>query len=402
MQEKQFVPTASIKIIGVGGSGTNSVNNMIQSNLQGAEFYVANTDKQALENSLTENRIHLGNEGDNKDSARGLGAGADPKIGEAAAQNSLAEIKAVVKGSDMVIITAGMGGGTGTGAAPIVAEAAKSAGALVVAIVTTPFMFEGNKRKNNALEGIDKLKSKVDSIITISNDKLLEQFGDVPLNDSFVYADTILKQTVKTLTDIIGVPARINLDFADVKTVMANKGNAIVGIGRATGKDRAASAAVHAISSPIIENSIKGASDAIINISGSNVTLKEINTAVAVITEATGKDTNIIFGTKINDSNDDEMYVSVIATGIDTSRKITSVEQKTEVIELVKTLEIEYEKESTKEFLLDDPLPASEKLSLTSKILQTTHFDLGTKTNETTLNKAKKSKLPNWFSKKDN
>ncbi|WP_371246101.1 cell division protein FtsZ [Mycoplasmopsis agassizii] len=392
--------TAIIKVVGVGGSGTNSINNMINSDLSGAEFIVANTDKQALDASPALVKLHLGADNENSTSARGLGAGANPQVGEEAAQSSIAEIKQALKGADMIIITAGMGGGTGTGAAPVFAEIAKSLGILVVAIVTTPFIFEGNKRKNNALEGIAKLSQKVDSIITISNEKLLEQYGDVPMNDSFVFADTILKLTVKTLTDIISAPAHINLDFADVKTVMSNKGNAIIGMGRAVGEDRATKAAIHAISSPIIETSIKGATDAIVNISGANITLKEINTAVSVITQAVGEDCNIIFGTSMDNNAGDDIYVSVIATGIKSNQVLSTMEKSEEIKELIKTMEIDLENKNTKEFLFDEPLPLTEKLSLTSKFVNNISLTSETKT-KTVQEDGHKSKLPSWFSKKN-
>lgn len=392
----QFEPVVNIKVIGIGGSGTNSVNNMINSALKGVTFIVANTDKQALETSLTENRILLGAENTNSTSARGLGAGANPQTGFEAAQVSVDEIKANIKNTDMVILTAGMGGGTGTGAAPVFAEIAKAQGALVVAIVTSPFMFEGNKRRKNAEEGIQKLTQHVDSIITISNDKLLEQYGDVPMTDSFVFADTILKQTVKTLTDIIATPAHINLDFADVKTVMSNKGNAVIGIGRSVGADRATKAAIHAISSPIIETSIKGATDAIINISGGKITLKEINTAVSVITQAVGNDCNIIFGTTIDANANDEMYVSIIATGINSTDFQDTVTKKDEIKEIIKTLEIDFEVSDTREYLFNEPLPKTEKLTLSS--LQVNAYNTQTKIiNNTT----KKMRMPDWFSKKN-
>lgn len=390
MNQSNFEPIVNIKVVGVGGSGTNSVNNMIESHLVGVNFVVANTDKQALENSKAETKIHLGSGENNSTSARGLGAGANPQVGFEAATGSLAEIRAELKNSDMVIITAGMGGGTGTGAAPVFAEVARSQGALVVAIVTSPFTFEGNKRSVNAKDGIKKLSENVDSIITISNDKLLEQYGDVPMSDSFVYADTILKQTVKTLTDIIATPAHINLDFADVKTVMSNKGEAIVGIGRAVGTDRATKAAIHAISSPIIETSIQGATDAIINISGSKITLKEINTAVSVITQAVGNDCNIIFGTTMNDNSRNEMYVSVIATGIDKKQPVqTEVKKIEEIKEIIQTMEVELESNDTREFLFNEPLPKSEKLSISA--LDVNAYNTQTKTVHNT---SKRIKLP--------
>lgn len=398
MDEQKFKPVVNIKVVGIGGSGTNSVNNMIKSNLQGVNFLVANTDKQALETSIVPTKIHLGADEDNSTSAKGQGAGANPQVGFDAAQASLAEIRASLKNSDMVIITAGMGGGTGTGAAPVFAEVAKAQGALVVAIVTSPFNFEGKKRRENAIEGVKKLSQKVDSIITISNEKLLEQYGDVPMDDSFVFADTILKQAVKTLTDIITIPAHINLDFADVRTVMTDKGSAIIGIGRAVGTDRATKAAIHAISSPIIETSIQGATDAIINISGDKITLKEVNNAVSVITQAVGNDCNIIFGTTMDSNAKDEMYVSVIATGIDKQKTVQDPIQKTqEIKELIKTMEVELESNNTREFLFNEPLPKSEKLSLSAL-----HVNSYTTQTKTMTNSHKGIKMPGWFSRKKN
>lgn len=304
---------ANIKIIGVGGGGNNSVESMIKSNIKGVDFVIANTDSQVLKKFDQSITIHLGNINDRK----GLGAGAKPEIGREAAVESESQIKEKLKGADMVIVAAGMGGGTGTGAAPIVAKAAKSMGALTIGIVTTPFKFEGAKRMQNALEGVDSLRKEVDSLIIISNEKLRLQYGSIPLKDSFIYADTVLKQTVKTLTDIISVPALINLDFADVTTVMKDKGNAIVGIGRGNGKERAKKAALNAISSPILEVSVKGAKDMIINITGGDdFSLDEANEIVDLIQETIGSDVNIIFGVSIDETMEKEVSVSIIATGL--------------------------------------------------------------------------------------
>lgn len=359
---ENFVPTANIKVIGVGGGGNNSVETMIQAGIQGVEFIVANTDIQALQRSSAPNFIHLG---ENK---RGLGAGANPEVGKKAAEESIVEIKEKLKGADMVIITSGMGGGTGTGASPIIAKIARELGALTISIVTTPFEFEGNLRNKNAQEGIKNLRAVSDSIITISNNKLLEQYGDAPMKDSFLFADTILKHTVKTITDIIAIPAHINLDFADVKTVMKDKGDALIGIGRASGKDRAVKAAIHAISSPIIETSIQGASHTIINITGSaNLTLTEVHSAVNVIKNAVGPEMNTIFGATINESIGDEIYVSVIATGLSSSKKFNSEQEiKDEVSSMLKTMEIDLQASETKTILINDPLPKDEKMVLTS------------------------------------
>lgn len=305
---------AKITIIGVGGGGNNSVDSMIQAKIDGVKFLMANTDLQVLNKYPSEVTIHLG------DSAggRGLGAGANPEVGKAAALQSIEEIRSKLEGSDMVIVTAGMGGGTGTGAAPIVAQVAKDMGILTIGIVTTPFTFEGPKRSGNASEGLNEMKRAVDSLIVISNNKLLEQFGNIPLTDSFKYADAILKQTVKTMTDIISVPALINLDFADVTTVMQDKGNAIIGIGKASGKDKAVKAATAAINSPILETSIIGAKDMIVNITGGgkDFTLTEANLVVDAIKTAVGGQPNIIFGVSVDSEKENDLYVSIIATGL--------------------------------------------------------------------------------------
>ena len=316
----EYTPIAKIKVIGVGGGGNNTVHSMIEEGIEGVDFIVANTDAQVLNNSIAPTIIQLG-----KNSVKGLGAGADPQEGENAAIESEKEIEEILKGADMVIIAAGMGGGTGTGAAPIIAQIARKLGALTVGVVTTPFIFEGTKRNKNAKEGLENLKKHVDSLILVSNDKLLKQFGGISLKDSFMYADKILKQTVRTITDLIAVPALINLDFADVKTVMKDKGSALIGIGRATGEDRASKAAIHAISSPILEASIDGASNAIINISGGDITLEEASRVVEKIQESAGNELNIIFGVSIIEELDKEIQVSVIATGL--NEKKTSNEE---------------------------------------------------------------------------
>ncbi|MCP4392821.1 MAG: cell division protein FtsZ, partial [Alphaproteobacteria bacterium] len=301
---------ATIKVVGVGGGGNNTVHSMIKEGIQGVEFIVANTDEQVLNASIAQTILPLGN------NERGLGAGANPEEGRKAALQSKDIIKETLKGADMVIVAAGMGGGTGTGAAPVIAEIAKELGALTVGIVTSPFSFEGTKRTKNAEYGLDGMRTATDSLIVISNNKLLEQYGGISLKDSFLYADKVLKQTVRTITDLIAIPALINLDFADVCTVMKDRGSALIGIGKeSAGDDKAVKAAIHAISSPILEASIKGATDAIINVSGGNITLDDANQAVATIQQAAGEDLNIIFGVSVNENLGDEIYVSVIATG---------------------------------------------------------------------------------------
>ncbi|AGM26264.1 cell division protein FtsZ [Spiroplasma syrphidicola EA-1] len=308
-----YEQVASIKVIGVGGAGNNAVNRMIEAGVQGVEFIVANTDAQIISVSKSKNKIVLG-----KETSKGLGAGANPDVGRQAAIESTDEIREALKDADMVFVAAGMGGGTGTGAAPIIAKIAKEAGALTVGIITTPFSFEGRARNSYAIQGTEELRKYVDSLIIISNDRLLEVIGGVPLKDSFKEADNILRQGVQTITDLIAVPSLINLDFADIKTVMRNKGNALFGIGIGSGKDKAIEAANKAIISPLLEASIRGAKDAIINVTGGNtLTLNDANDAVDIVKQAIGGEVNIIFGTAVNEHLDDEMIVTVIATGFD-------------------------------------------------------------------------------------
>ncbi|WP_425382587.1 cell division protein FtsZ [Spiroplasma endosymbiont of Melieria omissa] len=310
----QFKPIASIRVIGIGGAGNNAVNRMIEAEVQGVDFYVANTDAQVVNASPAENKIILG-----KELSKGLGAGANPEIGKQAAIESEAEIKRALDGADMVFIAAGMGGGTGTGAASIVARIAKEWGALTIAIVTKPFKFEGRNRNAHAVVGIENLKKQVDAIIIISNDKLLQVIGNIPLKDSFKEADNILRQGVQTITDLIAVPALINLDFADVRTIIENKGNALFGIGMSKGEHKAKQAATKAISSPLLDDvTIKGAKNAIVNVTGgTTMTLTDANIAVDLVRDAAGNDVNIIFGVAVNENLNDEMIVTVIATGFD-------------------------------------------------------------------------------------
>jgi len=299
---------AKIKIIGVGGGGNNAVNRMIRDGVSGLEFYVANTDKQVLENSPVPNKIVLG-----EDTTRGLGAGSNPEIGESAAIESEDEIRAAIGNSDLVFVAAGMGGGTGTGAAPIIAKIAKEQGSLVIGIVTTPFNFEGRDRQIKAKAGLEALYHQVDSIIIVSNDRLLLELGSVPIKDSFKYADAVLKQGVRTITDLIATPALINLDFADVRTILKDKGPALIGIGNAKGKDKAIRAAIEAINSPILEASIRGAKNAIVNVTGGNdVSINDANNVVQAIREASGQDINIIFGIMINEKLGDEMLYQLL------------------------------------------------------------------------------------------
>jgi cell division protein FtsZ len=305
---------ASIKVIGVGGGGNNAVNRMIGAGLQGVEFITVNTDAQALIGSEANYRIQIGEK-----LTKGLGAGANPDIGEKAAQESRDDIIKVLKGSDMVFITAGMGGGTGTGAAPIVAECAREVGALTVGVVTKPFSFEGRKRQLQAERGIAKLKEKVDTLITIPNDRLLQVVDKrTPIMDAFKIVDDVLRQGVQGISDLIAVPALINLDFADVKTIMSDAGSALMGIGFGTGDNRAVVAVEAAVKSPLLEMSIDGAKGVLLNFTGGpNTTLFEVNEAADIIAKAADPEATIIFGATIDESFEDQVRVTVIATGFD-------------------------------------------------------------------------------------
>ena len=308
-----FESYAKIVVIGVGGAGSNAVNQMLEEKIANIEYWVFNTDAQALATSKAENRLVLG-----RQTTRGLGAGGDPQVGREAALDSVDDIKRVIEGANMVFIAAGMGGGTGTGAAPVVAKLAKDAGALTVAIVTRPFTFEGNSRKVKAVEGITELKSAVDSIIIVSNDKLMFMNGSRPISEAFNESDKVLAQSVKTITDLILLPGLINLDFADVRSTLKDKGVALIGFGMGSGEHKAEEASSSAIASPLLEASVKGAHSAIINITGGkSVTLDEAQEAVNYITEAAGNNVNIIFGVQQNPELNDQMLISVIATEFD-------------------------------------------------------------------------------------
>lgn len=312
--ENTEVPSAKIKVIGVGGGGGNAVNRMIDEGVQGVEFIVANTDTQALSAAKSETKIQLGPK-----LTRGLGAGSNPEIGQKAAAESEEVLADALKGSDMVFVTAGMGGGTGTGAAPIVAKIAKDSGALTVGVVTRPFTFEGPKRGRNAAEGIANLKASVDTLVIISNNRLLETVDKkTPLLEAFRDADNVLRQGVQGISDLITSPGYVNLDFADVKTVMENQGSALMGIGSATGENRTVEATKAAISSPLLEVSIDGAKQVLLNITGGpDLSLFEAQDASSIVSDAATSDVNIIFGTSINENLGDEVVVTVIATGID-------------------------------------------------------------------------------------
>lgn len=306
--------TATIKVVGVGGAGNNAVNRMIEAGIKNVEFIALNTDKQALNTSKAGTKMQIGEK-----LTRGLGAGANPDIGAQAAEESKAEIAEVLKGADMVFVTAGMGGGTGTGAAPIVAETAKSLGILTIGVVTKPFTFEGKKRLAQAERGIVSLKGKVDTLVVIPNDKLLQVIDrKTSIIEAFRMADDVLRQGVQGISDLIAVPGLINLDFADVKTIMLNQGMAHMGIGTGSGENRAEDAAKQAIQSPLLETSIEGARGVIINITGgSDVGLLEANTAAELIQRSADPEANIIFGTVTDDSMGDEIQITVIATGFE-------------------------------------------------------------------------------------
>ena len=305
---------AKIKVVGIGGAGNNAVNRMIESGVQGVEFIVANTDLQVLNNSKAEIKIQIGQE-----LTEGLGAGANPEIGKQAALESKEELEEALAGADMVFITCGMGGGTGTGASPVIAEIAQKQGALTVGIVTKPFYFEGKKRMEFALSGIEELKQNVDTLIVIPNDRLREIIDkSTPMLEAFKEVDNVLRRGVQSISDLIAVAGLVNLDFADVKAVMENRGNALIGIGIGSGEDRAIEAAKQAVSSPLLEASVTGATDAIINITGGNsLTLFEAEQAAEVVRAAANTDINTIFGAVINENLTEEVIVTVIATGFE-------------------------------------------------------------------------------------
>lgn len=306
--------SAVIKVIGVGGAGGNAVNRMIDEGVQGVSFIAANTDVQALNSNKAENKIQLGPK-----LTRGLGAGSHPEVGQKAAEESQQTIEEALKGADMIFITAGMGGGTGTGAAPVIAKIARETGALTVGVVTRPFTFEGPKRSKDAAEGISQLKQYVDTLVIIANNRLLEMVDKkTPMMDAFKEADNVLRQGVQGISDLITSTDYVNLDFADVKTVMENQGSALMGIGRASGENRTVEATKMAISSPLLEVSIDGAKQVLLNITGGpDLTLFEAQDASDIVSKIAGDDVNIIFGTSINANMGDEVVVTVIATGID-------------------------------------------------------------------------------------
>ena len=313
MEDTMFkAGAANIKVIGVGGGGGNALNRMIEDGLKGVEFIAVNTDQQALEESKAQTKIQIGEK-----LTRGLGAGANPEIGECSAEESKAEIAEALKGADMVFITSGMGGGTGTGATPVIADISKGMGILTVAVVTKPFPFEGKRRMTQAEKGIEELKQNVDTIITIPNEKLLQVVEkDTTIEEAFLKTDNILRQGVQGISDLITVPGLVNLDFADVKTIMLDTGVAHMGIGRARGENRAGEAARQAIHSPLLETSIEGAGGVLINVTGGkDLGLLEINEAAELVQKSVDPEANIIFGAVIDENLQDEIVITVIATG---------------------------------------------------------------------------------------
>jgi cell division protein FtsZ len=321
---------ANIKVMGVGGGGSNAINRMVASGVKGVEFFTINTDFQALNVSLADHKIQIGAK-----LTKGLGGGAIPMVGEQAAKESKEDIEAALEGADMVFVTAGMGGGTGTGAAPVVAKIAKELGALTIGVVTKPFKFEGPVRARQAEEGLRKLREQVDALIVIPNDKLLQVVEKMTsMLDAFKIADDVLRQGVQGIADLITIPGLINLDFADVRTIMMNSGSAMMGMGRASGEDRAVVAAKQAISSPLLEETIHGATGVILNITGSdNLSLHEVHTAAEVIYGAVDPEANILFGSVIDERLENELLVTVIATGFKRAPEIQDLKRQIGIVE---------------------------------------------------------------------
>ncbi len=343
---------AVIKVVGVGGGGTNAITRMAEAGVAGVEFIAVNTDAQALMMCDADLKIHIGAK-----ATRGLGAGADPAVGQAAAHESRDELKESLKGADMIFVTAGEGGGTGTGGAPIVAELARELEALTVGVVTRPFSFEGRKRAEQAEVGIEELRERVDTLIVIENDRLLQVVEKkTSILDAFKIADDILRQGVQGITDLITVPGIVNLDFADVRTIMRDAGSALMGIGAATGENRAAEAARMAVSSPLLEASIEGATGVLLNISGPpDIGLFEVNEAAEVVTSAADQNANVIFGAVIDDALKDEVRVTVIATGFGAQRRRRRREREVAVPEEPGERRPEDERFDVPEDVLDVP-----------------------------------------------
>jgi cell division protein FtsZ len=346
---------AQIKVVGVGGGGNNAVNRMIESQLKGVHFVAINTDRQALFGSNAESKIQIGEK-----LTKGLGAGANPDIGKKAAEESRDDISQVLQGADMVFITAGMGGGTGTGAAPIVAQVAKELGILTVGVVTKPFSFEGKRRMQHAEIGIEELQKQVDTLVTIPNDRLLQiAEKKTSIMDAFKIADDVLRQGVQGISDLIAVPGLVNLDFADVKTIMYERGLAHMGVGRgANGENRAVDAAKQAIQSPLLETSIEGAKGVLLNITGGpNLGLLEVNEAAELVSQAADPDANIIFGAVIDENLKDELIITVIATGFENSNNSKNRSKKLKKVSESTKNEDDYEElETNEEDILNDDL----------------------------------------------
>jgi len=331
--DKEFGRGAIMKVVGVGGAGGNAIDRMISANLAGVEFVATNTDAQALERSLAQQKVQIGSS-----ITQGLGAGANPEIGRRAIEEDRELMVTALTGADMVFITAGMGGGTGTGAAPVIAEIAKEQGALTVAVVTKPFEFEGRKRMNQADDGLKALKERVDTLIVIPNQRLLDIVEkDTPLLDAFRMADEVLLHATRGISDLVIIPGLINLDFADVKTIMSEMGDALMGTGAASGEARAREAAQTAISSPLLEEiSISGAQGLLVNITGGkDLSLYEVNEAVSVIYEAAGQDANVIFGAVIDERSDDDIRVTVIATGLNGKQQPSPRQPEARVVDFL-------------------------------------------------------------------
>jgi cell division protein FtsZ len=325
MREQAGNYLAVIKVVGVGGAGTNAVNRMVDAGLSGVEFIAVNTDAQSLAMTDADVKIHIGSK-----ATRGLGAGADPAVGQAAAQETRDELKEALKGADMIFVTAGEGGGTGTGAAPIVAELGRELEALTVGVVTRPFAFEGRVRSEQAERGVQTLRERVDTLILIENDRLLQVVEKrTPIIDAFRIADDVLRQGVQGITDLITVPGLVNLDFADVRTIMSDAGSALMGIGTASGENRAAEAARTAVSSPLLEESVEGATGILLNITGGpDMGLFEVNEAAEVVTGAADQNANVIFGAVVDEAMKEDIRVTVIATGFGAARRRKSSRER--------------------------------------------------------------------------
>ncbi|MGT2833312.1 cell division protein FtsZ [Streptococcus halotolerans] len=391
---------AIIKVIGVGGGGGNAINRMIDEGLAGVEFIAANTDIQALSSSKAETVIQLGPK-----LTRGLGAGGQPEVGRKAAEESEEVLTEALTGADMVFITAGMGGGSGTGAAPVIARIAKSLGALTVAVVTRPFGFEGNKRGNFAIEGIQELREQVDTLLIISNNNLLEIVDKkTPLLEALSEADNVLRQGVQGITDLITSPGLINLDFADVKTVMANKGNALMGIGIGSGEERIVEAARKAIYSPLLETTIDGAEDVIVNVTGGlDMTLTEAEEASEIVGQAAGNGVNIWLGTSIDDTLKDEIRVTVVATGVrqDRTEQVTGMRSTPRTFNnqtSAQSASSQYDNQRAEE-----PAPSFDRRQMNFDMAQNVDMPSSPRTSQTDFNQPNQnSAFGNWDLRRDN